>query len=124
MKQSLFLKLPLSSRKWPGSNTSGLGNSWSSFSTEVSDVNTVVPWNENEDKLCYKEVMELEEMLQIICTIFRSIVEGSQVYIRAMAIPDRQAKCKRGMSLTSVAMRLLKWPPKAFERLSMQSLVC
>ena len=56
--------------------------------------------------------------------IFQSIVEGSQVYIRAMAIPGRQAKCKRGMSLTSVAMRLLKWPPKAFERLSMQSLVC
>ena len=36
MKYLLFLKLPLSSRKWPGSNTSGLRNSLWSCSTEVS----------------------------------------------------------------------------------------
>ena len=46
MKWSLFLKLPLSSRKWPGSNISGLGNTLSSYSTEVSDTNTPVPWEE------------------------------------------------------------------------------
>ena len=46
MKQSLFLKLPLSSRKWPGSNISGLGNTLSSYSTELSDTNTPVPWEE------------------------------------------------------------------------------
>ena len=46
MKYSLFLKLPLSSRNWLGSNTSGLGNSLSSCSTEVNDVNTSVTWKE------------------------------------------------------------------------------
>ena len=46
MKYSLFLKLPLSSRKWPGSNTSGLRNSLWACSTEVSNVNTSVPWKE------------------------------------------------------------------------------
>lgn len=41
-----FTKLPLSSRKWPGSIPQELGNSDSSCSTEVSDVNISMPWKE------------------------------------------------------------------------------
>lgn len=48
-KYFVFLKLPFLSKKWPGSNFSGLGNSLQSYKMEDSNGNTVVPWNQERE---------------------------------------------------------------------------
>lgn len=48
MKWSLFLKFPFPSRKWPGSNISGLRNSFLSCRTDDNEVITAVPWNDTQ----------------------------------------------------------------------------
>lgn len=48
-KYFVFLKLPFLSKKWPGSNFSGLGNSLQSYKMENSNGNTVVPWNQERE---------------------------------------------------------------------------
>ena len=79
MKWSLFLKLPLSSRKWPGSNTSGLGNSLSSYSTEVSDFNIPVPWKEQmKINWTVKKSQSWKNCLKSFSPILWSIMKNPQ----------------------------------------------